>query len=70
MNYYGQFEGSVEGEAAAEAAPEIAADGLPNITAEDIAAEGVTPAVAPEGTLEDPQKQSVTIESGGLSVAD
>ncbi len=54
MNYYGQFEGSVEGEAAAEAAAEIAADGIQHHPEE------------PQKE-EEPQKQSVTIESGETS---
>jgi N utilization substance protein A len=77
MGYYGQFEGSVEGEAAAEAAPEIAAA---EAAADEAAAGEETAAVGEEtaeaasvalaAPEEDPQIQSDTIESGGLSVSD
>ena len=57
MSYYGQFEGVVEGEAAAEAAPEIAADAQEDEVSARVAAE-------------EPQKQSVTIETGEPSAAE
>ena len=82
MNYYGQFEGSVEGEAAAEAAIETAAvenaalesDEAKNAPAENAAVEtSAAPREAAgeeEGSVEEPQKQSVTIDSGEASPAE
>ncbi len=66
MGYYGQFEGSVEGEAAAEAAGEIAAAEAGPENAVESENAGAGDASSPE----EPQKQSVTIDSGEPSVGD
>ncbi len=78
MSYYGQFEGSVEGEAAAEAAPEIAAaEAAPEIAAAEAATEMTAApgeeAVPPHQAVPEEHEQQIqsdTIESGGLSASD
>src|SRR5580658_10376828 len=72
MSYYGQFEGSMEDEAGTDAVPDAAPDAAP-AEAADETAEVAEAAAADAGagepadeisSVEDPEKQSVTIESG------
>jgi N utilization substance protein A len=78
MNYYGQFEGSVEGQAAAEAALEIdAAEAAGEtdapaveIDAASAPADAIEEPVTAGASVEEPQKQSVTIDSGEPSASD